>query len=424
MQTRAGSPARFYGWTLIGIGFLVYGLGIAPGYYSWGFFAPEMIADLGLSREQVGAIFGTFTLTFALVGPFAAWCIRRLGVRATTTLGALVAAAGFALVGRAGSLAELYLTYALLGGIGVGLSTGFPTQTLAVNWFRRYRARAVAIVLLGAAVFGAFVNPLDDQVMQRWGWRPAWPMIGGISVLVALIAVIFVRDHPEDLGQRPDGDPPEEPREEGHVAPSAEALAALAPRWTAAQAIRTPHFFIATFAIMANVVPWRVLSAHGRLHFEDLGFTPAAAAAILGMRVGISAFGRLSGSLGDFLAPTRVLALALVVNGLGLAGLLFATSLPLAYLCVILHGIGYGAGYTCEPVVFADFFGRHAFVGTTGLRVAIIGIASWIAPTLAGAAADRSGTYSASLAVLALVCFVAAATILFFPRPAARAPTA
>jgi hypothetical protein len=182
---------------------------------------------------------------------------------------------------------------------------------------------------------------------------------------------------------------------------------------------------------MANVVAWRVLTAHGRLLFDDLGFAPAVAAAILGTRVGVSAFGRMSGALCDYVAPTRVMAIALAVNGLGLGGLLFAdtaafpaiASPQLAYLCVLLLGVGYGAGYTSEPMVFAVFFGPAAFVGTTGLRLVLIGIAGWVAPTLAGAAADRTGSYAGALVLLALGCFAGAAAIAWCRPPAERPAT-
>jgi hypothetical protein len=50
MSATVAEPRRFYGWPLVGIGFVVYGLGIGPGYYSWGFFAPEVMADIGLTR--------------------------------------------------------------------------------------------------------------------------------------------------------------------------------------------------------------------------------------------------------------------------------------------------------------------------------------------------------------------------------------
>lgn len=413
---------RFYGWPLVGIGFLVYGLGIGPGYYSWGFLAPALIDELGLSRQQIGSIFGAFTLTFALVGPLTAIAIRRLGIRVTVTCGALLAALGFGLVSRADSVGELYLCYSLLGGIGIGLSTGLPVQTLCIYWFRKYRARALAITMLGAAVVGGLVTPLDNWILQFSSWRVVWVLIAGVSVTTALIAAVFVRNRPEDLGQLPDGrvsgddgDAVEKP--DASSSPGAAPGAAPRLRWSAAEAIRTPQFFIATFAAMANVVPWRVLSAHGRLHFEDLGFTATVAAAILGVRIGVSGVGRLSGSFADFVSPTRVLALALVVNGLGLWGLIVADTELLAYLCVVLLGVGYGAGYISELAVFARFFGRHAFVGTSGLRVVLIGIAGFVAPTLAGATADRTGSYAGAITVLAATCFLGAVAIFFCRSP-------
>ncbi|MEE2778049.1 MAG: MFS transporter [Acidobacteriota bacterium] len=417
-----GAPRQrklFYGWPLLGVGFLIYGLGIGPGYYSWGFLAPEVMGELGLSREQVGSIFGTFTLTFALTGPLAALAIRHLGIRATTTLGALIAALGFALVSRADSIVELYLCYSLLGGIGIGLSTGFPTTTLAVNWFRRYRATAMAVILLGAAVVGGLVNPIDAWILGLWDWRAAWLVVGAISVSVAALALLFIRNRPEDVDQLPDGAAVLEDEEPGDNAVGS----SMAPRWTAIQAIRTPQFAIATLAGMANVVPWRVITAHGRLHFEDLGFAATATAAILGVRVGVSAFGRVSGSLGDILSATRVMAVALVINGAGLAMLVVADTAGVAYLSVVLMGVGYGAGYISEPVVFANFFGRHAFVGTSGLRVVLIGIAGYFAPTLAGAAADRTGTYGVAITVLAIGCVAGAAAIFLCTTPARSAQT-
>ena len=407
----------FYGWTLVAVGFLVYGFGVAPGYYSWGFLAPELIAELDLTRQQIGSIFGAFTLTFALAGPLAALAIRRFGLRATVTFGALLAALGFALVSRADSVVELYLSYSLIGGIGIGLSTAFAAQTLAVYWFRRYRARAIAFMMLGAAVVGGLVTPVDAVILRHWDWRFTWVLIAGISVLVALISATFIRNRPEDLGQHPDGREPEEAHGAEQAVDSG-SKPPFTPQWTAIEAIRTRHFVILTLASMANTVPWRVLSAHGRLHFEDLGFTTTVAAAILGVRVGVSAVGRISGSLGDVFPPTKVMAVSLFINGVGLGGLLIADTHLVAYTCVAFLGVGYGAAYISEPVMFAHFFGRNAFVGTSGVRLVVTGIAGFVAPTLAGAAADRTGTYAHTIVVLALACLIASATIFFCRRPA------
>ena len=122
------------------------------------------------------------------------------------TGGALVAAAGFWMVSRAQSAADLYLGFSLVGGIGIGFSTLLPAQTLSVFWFRRYRARATAIILVGAGVVGAAVTPVDDLILRHGDWRTGWQIIAGVSVLVALIAAVFIRNQPSDLGQRRDGD--------------------------------------------------------------------------------------------------------------------------------------------------------------------------------------------------------------------------
>ena len=195
-------------------------------------------------------------------------------------------------------------------------------------------------------------------------------------------------------------------------------------KWSAGQAIRSPQFAIATFAALANQLPWAIVTAHGRLHLEDIGLTTAAAAAILGVRVGVSTAGRLTGALGDFFSPARLLGAALVVVALGCGGLVIATAAPLAVASIVLLGLGYGAAYISIPVVFGYYFGRRAFAGTSGLRIAILAISGWLGPRWAGAAADASGSYVATFAVLAVVCVAGAAAILVCPRPGSRPATA
>jgi sugar phosphate permease len=402
VSSAPAARARFYGWPLVFVGFLLYGLGMAPAYYSWGFFAPEVIREIGLSRQQVGEIFGAFTLSFAVVSSLTAAFVTRIGLRATITCGSLISAAGWWWVSFAQSPAELYWSYSLVGGVGVGLSTLLPAQTLPVYWFRRYTARATGFILLGAAVFGAIVNPIDAFLLERADWRTAWRLIAATSVGVAVIAFFFVRDRPEDVGQTPDGLP---------AGSESSTEKSVRPRWRAAQAIWTIHFLVITLAAMANTVPWRVLTAHGRLHFENLGFTPALAAAVLGVRVGMSGVGRITGSLGDFVPATRVLGAALLLNAIGLFGLVSATSAPVAYACVALLGVGYGAGFTSVPVVFAHFFGREAFAATSGLRLSIVGVVGFLGPSWAGAAADDSGSYTSTLVVLVAMSLCGALAI-------------
>ena len=82
---------------------------------------------------------------------------------------------------------------------------------------------------------------------------------------------------------------------------------------------------------------------------------------------------------------------------LGCGGLVIARTVPLAVASIVLLGLGYGAAYISIPVVFGYFFGRRAFAGTSGLRIAILAISGWLGPRWAGAAADASGSYIGDL---------------------------
>ena len=97
-------PRLFYGWWMVAIGFVCYGFGLVPGYLSWGFYGPEVMGDIGLSRAQVGLVFGSFAFVYSMAAPVSALCIHRWGLRATMVSGLVLAAFGFGSLARAQSL--------------------------------------------------------------------------------------------------------------------------------------------------------------------------------------------------------------------------------------------------------------------------------------------------------------------------------
>ena len=45
----------FFGWYMVALGLVCYGFGVSPGYYSWGFYAPEMIDVFQRQRVELDA---------------------------------------------------------------------------------------------------------------------------------------------------------------------------------------------------------------------------------------------------------------------------------------------------------------------------------------------------------------------------------
>lgn len=407
----------YYGWILVGVAFVFYGFGISPAYYSWGLLGRPMSEELGLDREQLGRVFGVFALAYSIMSAVSGVALGRWGIRKVVTAGLLTTTAGFALLSRIDSFAGALVCFGVLVGCGVGISTIIPAQALASNWFIRYRARAIAIVLTAGGVVGRLITPIDTWMLREADWRAAWLLLSGITLVVAVIAAVFIRNRPEDHGLLPDGEtaPPEGER-------TAKPVSSRSPdRWTAKQALRTPQFLLITSCAVAYAIPWGVVVPHGPTHLGDLGFSTTAAGAMIGTMALVSVLGRLIGGVGDFVPPQVVLAVSLIIEGLGFLGLVFAEQKVLAYTSCIVIGLGFGTAYISIPVVLASYFGRVAFASTSGVRTMITGFFNFLGPTLAGWSADRTGSYTVAFICLVVLC-VGGAIVALVTRAPGDAP--
>lgn len=408
---------------------ICYGFGITPASVGWNLLAVEMVQDsaLGMVREDVAWIRGVRVLIAAMVAPAVGIALMRWGIRGVMVAGSLIAALGFFITAQASSKYACLIGYGLIGGFGIGFATILPTQTLAANWFVKYRARAMAFVLTAGGIMGGFINLLIPYTIEHGGWRSGWMLIVGMSVAVAIIAGLFIRNTPESIGQHPDGAPPPDADEDSGPSAGSEASAPgkeTTPEkskreWTAPEAIRTPQFVLLTMTGIAYSAPWTVLMTFGGLHLSDVGFTLPQVGAILATLSFTSTFGRFSGALGDLVPPQRMLALGLGLEAIGIGGLVAADTLPLAYTCVTVMGVGFGAAYISTPVVFSNFFGRKAFAAATGTRFMIGGVFNAFIPVVVGYVQKWQGSYAPGFLAIMIYGFIGAAIAMLVPAPGA-----
>jgi sugar phosphate permease len=83
-------------------------------------------------------------------------------------------------------------------------------MTAVANWFNRMRSRALSILTLGAAVGGFICAPTAAFLIARFGWRIAFVALGVTIWLVCLPLSLVIRHKPEEMGLKPDGDPPDQ----------------------------------------------------------------------------------------------------------------------------------------------------------------------------------------------------------------------
>ena len=79
---------------------------------------------------------------------------------------------------------------------------------LVSQWFEAKRGLAMSLMALGFGISMAFHPPLAHYLIENFGWRAAWFIIGGLSwVLMLPPIILLVFDKPEDLNLRVDGSP-------------------------------------------------------------------------------------------------------------------------------------------------------------------------------------------------------------------------
>lgn len=157
--------------------------------------APQVSADLGLSKEQMGWVFGAFTLAYAafeiptgywgdLIGP------RRVLLRVVLWWSFFTAATG--LVWNWLSLVAVRFLF------GAGEAGCFPNLTKAFErWLPlRERIRAQGIMWMSARWGGAATPYLVFLVLTWVPWRWAFALFGSLGVIWAFLFARWYRDQP------------------------------------------------------------------------------------------------------------------------------------------------------------------------------------------------------------------------------------
>jgi MFS family permease len=192
----------FYGWILLGALWLVFAFNLGFPAYGGPLINSAMAIELKFSRETLGLITSFYIIMSGLPGPLVAMAVNRFGVRRTLFVGSLMNVAGALFMATvANSGAGAYFGFGLVVGGGVCTGAAIASQTAVSRWFLRRRATAMAILYSSGAIAGFFATKfiLPWAMAAGGGWRAGWWVIVILSALAGLLALLFVRERPEDM---------------------------------------------------------------------------------------------------------------------------------------------------------------------------------------------------------------------------------
>jgi sugar phosphate permease len=417
-------PPGFYGWWLLFFLWIVYTIPIGFVFYGPPVLYPFMIEETGWSRGDIMVGYAAIMLLTGLASPLAAWMIDRLGVRVTLFVGGVGLAATNLAMALFGESYPAYIALCALLGVVAAPATFIPIQTVIIFWFSARRALALGLVLGGGAIGGFFAPQIVNAAVLAAGgdWRIGWTITGAAAMVGAVVAILAVRNKPSDLGQHPDGVPPEQAKATVGAG-RARRTYRTAAVWTLGGALRTPALWLLLVATIGTFCLWQVIVTQGPLHLQDRGFEPGDAAFFYSLAIGLSIAGRFSvAALGDIIEPRFIFASALLCILIG--GALFWFSSPdlmwAAYAYPLLAGFGMGAAYICEATMVGNYWGPEVFAKIRGVIGPIAVLFEAGVPPLAGFLYDVQGTYLTIMLITGAAAILGLFAIFLCtpPRPA------
>lgn len=421
-ETRvAGTPvarAGFYGWTLLGALWLVMCFNLGFPAYGQSVISAVMGKTLGFDRQTLGIIFAVYIAMSGVPGPLVAMSVNRVGARRTLLLGSAILVSGALLMALwVTERWQAILALGILVGAGVVTGAAIASQAVIARWFIRRRALALAILYSAGALGGAIAAWVLTHVIEWNGgdWRTGWWVIAAMSTVAGVIALIFVRESPESLGQFPDGDSALA-ASQAHSKPRAAHI--TRDEWTLKEAISRPAYWLMVFSLVGGSGGYSLYLAQGIPHLIDLGHPlEEAKNSIIVMTIsGLGAKAVLA-LLGDRIDPRYLWAVFTAIFGLGLVLIVDARSYAMLVAFSVCVGIGFGGGVVSMMTVLSNYFGMRPFASLSGIAIAINTGFSVIAPWVGGYLFDRGAGYGGTFYTVAAWCFAGAAVLFLLKQP-------
>ena len=372
------TSARYEGWRIVVVCFLVATFGWGLGFYGQSVYVAELHRLHGWPASLVSSGTTFFYLFGALLVAFVSEAIRSFGPRNCLLAGVAAMAAAAVLIGQVTEPWQLYAANAMLAFGWAGTSLGIITNTLGL-WFDHKRGMAISLALNGASFGGIIGVPLLVAAIGSFGFSGAM-IVAAFVMVVLMVPTILIL-----VGRPP-----------VHSSVTVAAASADGPSATRirAQAFRDPGFLSVSIAFALVLFAQVGFIVH-LISFLDsvtgrdrAAFAVAVltAMAVVGRVLFSTVIDRLNQRLASAISfVSQAVALAIIVN--------LHNDIALIAACA-LFGFSVGNLITLPSLIVQREFDPRSFGVLISLITAINQVTYAFGPGVIGLLRDASGSYT------------------------------
>jgi MFS transporter, OFA family, oxalate/formate antiporter len=379
--------------------------------YAWSVFRVPLAKRFNWTISEVTLTFTIAIMVLGFASFFGGLWLKRVGPR-------VVALTGGALYGLGVFLASfsyhglwwLYLTYGVVGGIGLGFAYIVPISVL-VKWFPDRRGLMTGIAVGGFGAGALVTAPVATKLIQSVGVLQTFAYLGIAFFIVSVASGYFMQNPPD--GWRPEGWTPKE----GLLVQKS------ARDFTLGQALKTWQWWALWLLLFLNTSAGiSIISQEAPMFQEFAKATAIVAAGMVGVVSIGNALGRvfwawISDTIGRRMTFAVIFMLQIALFWF-LPSLHTVTSVTVVGFIILMC---YGGGFGTMPAFAADYFGSANVGSIYGLILTAWGFASAFGPLLIAHMRQSTGTYSSGLHIIALVMALSVVLPLLVRPPAPQA---
>jgi len=380
---------------------------IANLQYAWTLFVNPLQAGTGWKLSDIQVAFTLFILCQTWVQPLDGWLIDRLGPRGFITAAGVLCGLGWAGMGYATSLPQLYGLYCLAGTGAAFVYSGSIGS--ALKWFKEKRGLASGIMAAGFGGGTALFIPVIQSMLRDSGYQHTF-LVTGIfqGVVIALVAQVL--RHPTTAPVA--------------VAAGAETrnMAAVEKKqYTTLEVLRTPRFYVMYIAFVLMATGGLLVTANAGPMAKSWGLASVLTLAATLSPLANGAARVFWGWASDRLGRENTMVFTFVLQALCLvsvatigrtSGALFAATLVAVYFT-------WGQVYSLFPSMSGDYFGTKHATSNYAVLYTAKGVASIIGGWVGALLYEQSGSWTMGFYGSAIMALIAA--VLAYSLRASRA---
>jgi OFA family oxalate/formate antiporter-like MFS transporter len=392
-------------WTIAVAGVLMQ---VALGaVYAWSVFRVPLTRQFGWSASEVTLTFTISIFVLGIAAFFGGLWQNRKGPRVVAVTGGVLYGVGVFLASfSANKLWWLYLSYGLIGGIGLGLSYIVPVAVL-VKWFPDRRGLITGIAVGGFGAGALITAPVATRLIQSVGVLNTFAYLGIAYLIVTVIASLFMQNPPE--GWRP----------EGWIQSASQTSQRAGRDYTLGEALKTWQWYALWLLLFLNTFAGiSIISQEAPIFQELIKVSVITAASMVGIASIGNAFGRVFWAwVSDLITRRATFFVMFVAQVLLFWFLPSVTTVTVMSIVTFVVLMCYGGGFGTMPAFAADYFGSKNVGPIYGLMLTAWGVASAVGPLMIAYMRQTTGSYHGALHVIAGVMAVSALVPILVSRP-------